>query len=535
VNRRVSRLMKGLTVFAAAALASFAAACGGGNNGITTTPAPTPSAGPFSASSLNGTYAFEMSGQDAAGLFARVGSFTANGSGQVMGGTEDVNSGTIPGSTTLAFSGGSYTLQSNGKGTLSLTNQTGTLQFSVVMTSANGGFITQTDGIATASGNFIVQDTTTFSSFPNDINGPYVFNVSGLDPSGFAESLIGQFTGNATGGISAGIVDINDGATASGPQTMTAVTFAKDNANGPTSGRGTVTFSANGSVFNFAFYIVGANRIKLLRTDFPAVSLGDAIAQSGTIPTSTSAFSGNFAFVLAGASLSGSDVRAGRLSLSGGTIGTNTLRMDDDDSSASGSGNSNPIQIPNGVISAATYAIDMNNSGTGRGTLSFTDSKSGTFSFIFYLISPTQAVIQDNSKGIVADGSMKMQTGGPFTNATSMGNWAFNWGGQSINSTNGVLAAEDFLGQYSQDSAGNISGGVDFTELSAGSVVTNGAFTGSLTITADGTGRNAYKATLATSPSTTLNFSAYFVDPNTMFVVGTDTHRIIAGTVVRNF
>ncbi len=476
-----------------------------------------------------------MSGQDGGGLFARVGSFTVNGAGQVMGGVEDVNSGTIPGSTTLTFSGGSYTLESNGKGTLNLTNQTGTLGFSIVMTSANGGLVTQTDGIATASGNFTVQDTTTFSTFPNDINGPYVFDVSGLDPSGFAESIVGQFTGNGAGGISSGIVDINDGATASGTQAISAGSFTRDSANGPTSGRGTATFTANGSVFNFAFYIVGANRIKLLRTDFPAVSLGDAIAQTGTIPTATSAFSGNFVFVLAGASLSGSDVRAGRVSLSGGAIAAGTLQLDDDSSSGSGSGNSNPSQVPKGSISAATYAIDTNNPGSGRGTLTFTDSKEGTFVFIFYLISPTQAVIQDNSNGIVSDGSMQMQTGGPFTNTGTMGNWAFNWSGQSINSSNGVLAAEDFLGQYSQDSAGNISGGVDFTELSAGSVVTNGAFTGLFTITGDGTGRNAYKITLTTSPAATLNFSAYFVDPNTILVVGTDTHRIIAGTVVRNF
>jgi hypothetical protein len=41
--------------------------------------------------------------------------------------------------------------------------------------------------------------------------------------------------------------------------------------------------------------------------------------------------------------------------------------------------------------------------------------------------------------------------------------------------------------------------------------------------------------TLQTSPTATLNFSAYMIDANTMFVVGTDTHRVIIGTVIRNF
>ena len=509
------------------------AGCGGGSGTVSANPAPTPSSGPYSATILNGTYAFEMSGVDGAGSFARVGSFTANGAGAITGGIEDINSGAIPGATTLAFTSGSYSLQSNGKGTLSLTNQTGTLQFSVVMTSSTAGLLTQTDGNATASGNFSLQDTTTFSTFPADISGPYVFDVSGLDPNGLSESVIGQFSGNGSGGISSGVVDINDGATASGPQAITAGSFVKDATNGPTFGRGTATFTANQSVFNFAFYIVGANRIKMLRTDFPAVSLGDAVAQTGTIPTSASAFSGSFAFILAGASKSGSDVRAGRLTLSGGTIGVNTLAMDDDDSSNSGSGNSNPTAIPKGSISAATYAIDP--SGDGRGTLTFSDSSAGVFSFIFYLSSPTQAVIQDNSNGIVADGSMQMQTGSPFTAAASAGNWAFNWSGLSVNSNTGGFGEEDFLGQYSEDSAGTITGGVDFTELSANSVVTGAAFSGSLTVNSDGTSRNPYKVTLSTSPSTTLNFSAYFVDANTIFVVGTDTHRTITGVLVRNF
>jgi hypothetical protein len=526
--------MKGVTFLAAIALACFTAACGGGGNGITANPAPTPSAGPYSASSLNKTYAFEMSGTDSGGFFARVGSFAANGAGQITGGVQDINSASIPGAATLTFTSGSYTVDTNGKGTLTLIDATGTLQFSIVLTSATGGFITETDGIATASGNFTAQDTTAFSTFPSNISGPYAFDFSGQDPSGFAESVIGQFTGNGAGGISAGTVDINDDFTASGVQPVTSGTFTKDATNGPNFGRGTATFTANGSTFNFAFYIVGANRMKFLRRDFPAVSLGDAIAQTGTIPTSTSALGGNFAFVLGGSSLSGSDVRGGRFSLSKGVIDTTTLEMDDDDSSASGSGNSNHTQIPNKTtISGASYTIDA--SGNGRGTLTFTDSGAGTFSFIFYLISPTQAFIQDNSKGFVADGSMQMQTGNPFSNSTEMGNWGFNWSGQSINSTTGILAEEDFLGQYALDSAGNISGGVDFTELSAQSVVTGAAFTGSLTVNGDGTGRNTYQIKLSTSPSSTLNFSAYFVDANTMFVVGIDTHRVITGTVARNF
>jgi hypothetical protein len=247
--------------------------------------------------------------------------------------------------------------------------------------------------------------------------------------------------------------------------------------------------------------------------------------------------SGGFVFLLAGSNLVGEDVRAGRVSLSGGTA--SNVELDDDNDSASGSGNSNHTAIPEGTISAASYTIDP--SGDGRGTLTFTDSSAGVFSFIFYLISPTQAVIQDVSTGnttgpiVTSDGSMQMQTGNPFTTAGEAGNWGFNWSGESVNNSTGSFGEEDFVGQYTQTSAGSISGGVDFTELSANSVVTGGAFSGTMTVAGDGTLRNTYSITLATSPAATLNFAAYLVDANTIFVVGVDTHRTITGSILRNY
>jgi hypothetical protein len=525
VNRR---LTKYLGLLGATILAAMAASCGGG--GITPEP-PSPPSGPYSVASLNGTYAFLMSGQDGGGFFTRAGSFTANGAGAISGGVQDLNSGVAGQNVTLAITGGSYTINTNGKGTLSLIDSAETIQVSIVLTSTTAGIFTQTDGSATASGNFTAQDTSSFAGFPNNVTGPYVFDYSGVDPSGFGESLVGHMIGNGGGGLSAGVVDINDDFTPSGELPITGGGFLIDSTNGATNGRGTFTLTAGGSTFNFAVYVVGPNRLRMMRIDFPAASIGDAISQTGTIPTTAAGLTGSFVFSLGGSSLSGADVRTGRATFSGGNL-SNVL-LDDNASSASGSGNSNPVQIPNGSLSATTYAIDP--SGNGRGTMTFTDSKKGTYSFIFYLSSPTQGVIQDVSNGLTSDGAMMAQTGGPFTASATGGNWAFNWAGQSINSKTGILAEEDFAGQYSQDTSGNITGGVDFTELSANEVITGAAISGSLSISSDGTGRNGYAITIQASPSATLNFSAYFVNPNEIFVVGTDTHRVITGTLQRNF
>lgn len=522
------RLTKYLALMGTAILAAVAAACGGGGG---VTPPPTPPSGPYSAASLNGTYAFLMSGQDGGGFFTQAGSFTADGTGTITGGVLDLNSGLLPGSTTLAISGGSYSINSNGKGTLSLVDSLETVQVSIVLTSKTAGLFTETDGFATASGNFTAQDTSAFSGFPNNVSGPYVFDYSGVDPNGFGESIIGHMVGNGGGGLSAGVVDINDDFTPSGELAITGGSFVIDSTNGPSNGRGTATLTAGGSTFNFAVYVVGPGRLRMMRTDFPAASIGDAVGQTGTIPTTAAGLSGSFVFTLGGSALSGSDVRTGRATFNGGTL--SKILMDDNASSASGSGNSNPVAIPNGSPSATTYTVDA--SGNGRGTMTFTDSKKGTYSFIFYLSSPTSAVIQDVSNGITSDGSMSAQTGGPFTASATGGNWAFNWAGQSINSKTGVLAEEDFVGQYSQDTSGNITGGVDFTELSANEVITGAAISGMMNVTGDGTGRNGYSITIQASPSATLNFSAYFVNPNMILVVGTDTHRVITGTLQRNY
>ena len=81
-------------LLAAILLASLTAACGNGGTAVVGPPPPPPT-GNFSTANLKGQYAFLMSGTElCSGLssfFTRVGSFTADGSGHITGGLEDVN------------------------------------------------------------------------------------------------------------------------------------------------------------------------------------------------------------------------------------------------------------------------------------------------------------------------------------------------------------------------------------------------------------------------------------------------------------
>jgi hypothetical protein len=519
--------VKRLLLLATVTVASITAACGGGGS----TPPPPPPVGNFSNASLKGQYAFSMSGEDLNQAFiARVGSFFAEGNGNITQGLEDVNS--VSGVNTVIFSGGTYSIQPNGRGTLTMTNATNgtSLQLSITLISDRKGFMIQTDLNATSSGNFNLQAPGAFSN--PGIAGNYIFDVSGVDAHvpAFPISIVGQIQTDGSGNVQGGTMDVNDGA-AAGPSGALAVpksTYGVDNnTDGTTFGRGTITISG----INFVFYVVDNTRFKMMEID-NGTTLGDAVAQMGTIPTKTSDFiPGNFAALLGGSSVLGTMgplTRAGRFT----TDGSGNLSSIFFDTNNFGSRHST---IPTS-ISSASYAIDTTTTvvGSGRGTLTFQDSSlADSFKFVFYLISPTQAVIQDTSNGVIADGSMLAQAAGTLTFPTS-GNFAFSWSGIILSSSNTIQFEEDFVGQYSPGSPGanGFNGAMDFEELgsSGKNLFTNVPVMVSTSIDGDGTGPNGYRVVTGNSPSTTFNYRAYIVDQNTVFLMGFDANQVIAGT-----
>src|SRR5260370_40149979 len=158
--------MKRFLLDLTAAAALWSAACGGGGSSVS----PPPPTGNFSAASLNGQYAFVTSGEVftpgsiSATPLSRVGSFTADGQGHITGGVEDVNAAGTP-TNAISITGGSYTINADGRGTLNLSFRSNTLQFGITLTSTSTGagfmiYETRTPNQASpTSGNFITQNT----------------------------------------------------------------------------------------------------------------------------------------------------------------------------------------------------------------------------------------------------------------------------------------------------------------------------------------------------------------------------------------
>ena len=178
-----------------------AAGCGGGGS---SSPGPVPIPQPpakFSDATLSGQYAFSMSGtEDCSGqgsFFTRAGSFTADGKGRITTGLEDTN--TCTGVDTLDFTGGSYSIGDDGRGSLSLINSR-TTTYSIALATGTQGAIIQTDVGATANGTFQRQTTSAFSNAA--IQGGYVFDVKGVDVTGTTVSpvsIIGRLMQAAAG------------------------------------------------------------------------------------------------------------------------------------------------------------------------------------------------------------------------------------------------------------------------------------------------------------------------------------------------
>ncbi len=518
--------MKRLFSALALAAAFWAAACGGYGGTPITLPPPV---GNFSNASLNGQYAFVTNGESFTGGFSpvplsRVGTFIADGAGHITGGVEDTNA---PGNVNLpaAITGGSYTVNADGRGFVTLQFSQASIDFGITLTSTNDGLLIDETSNAsqssTGSGNFIKQTGGPFAV--STVAGPYIFDFAGLDASGNPDSFVGQFDAS-NGVVSPGFFDENIGGSLSNGSFIGTLAADPVNPGFPIDsfGRGIAQIAGQ----NFVFYIVNGSRARFLSTTGGMIS-GDAVAQDNTIPTNTAALNSGFAFIVAGSSGDGGLIRVGRFTANGTAV-TKVL-MDTNNAGVFGETNS-----------ATNASIALDPAVPGRGTVTFkADNFSLPLSFVFYLSSATQGVLQETTSSLqgnavaVADGTIAVQTGNPFSSANITGNYALNWSGLSNQQGGQFIDEEDLVGQAKVTNL-NLAGAADIFQFTGLVPQFDLAVGGAITIGGDGTGGNGNRSTMGVklTGATQIDFVVYFVNPRLAFFANNTnagTTRTVAG------
>ena len=367
-------------------------ACGSGNERI-----------------LNGQYAFLLQGGGSTqGYGAFIGSFTADGSGNITGGSLDVNrtTGPITG-LAIASAGSSYSIGPDNRGCLVLTNTSGSpATYRVSVGSLDGAnhatkgqmvrFDDNTGFSQRVQGALMKQDATAFTN--NAVTGKYVFGYKGIANGGTLLAVAGVATADGAGNLSNFDVDAGIGGTLTEDTSVTG-TYSID----PTTGRGTATITSTSGTTNAVLYVVSSSQYLFMSTD----PLGDATPilggegrkQSGA-PFATTALDNNsYAYYLTGilGSSGGNSVVVGQAQFA--TNGAATLTQDENDSGTVTSGST-----------PATFTIASN----GRTTVSL--------GAVMYLIGSDSAVL------IGADGEFGFveQQASSLTNASVSGSYVFS-------------------------------------------------------------------------------------------------------------
>jgi hypothetical protein len=491
---RIMPANKLLALFFATILLVILAGCGGGGQ------MAKPVAAGFSNASLNGTYAFAITGQNGNGFFSAAGSFTANGNGTIIAGTEDFTNpvAVFPNQAIT----GTYAVRSDGRTSATLTGANVTMNLDFVLLNTSTGLAIRFQNAATGSGSIDMQTSSAFNLA--SLAGTFAFNVAGVNTAHNSEATAGAATFDSSGNLTAGVLDDNNNGTVTANAVITPAALALSSPVSGT-GRGTLTFNSpvNGATLHFAYYVVDANHIKLVEID-SAVNTpflgGDAFRQSSTT------VSGNFAFTVAGATASGNGVFAG-----GGILNTD------------GAGNvlnSSVTDFYNGgtLFSAQGTTGTYNVAGSGRGTM-ILNGGFGTLTFAIYPSSGGLQILELDS-AVLSSGAALAQSGAPFSNSSINGGFGLNLSGADL-----IAGAEvDGIAQLNTAGTGTLSGAFDFND--GGGLFNSLALNGTYSANSNGRG------TMTLKPSTlgTFNVIFYMTSGSRVLFLEPDTNQVSVGS-----
>jgi len=474
------------------------------------------------AANLNGTYTFFANGWDnLEAPISVVGSVVLDGAGHVTGGEQDwFDLGTFDNivTTDAITLGGTVTVGSDGRGTLSLNTTSGLNEsFSITLVNSKHLLITQFDGNATSSGSLDLQTAPT--SVPT---------------GGLAMTTVDTAEGLVFGGIessdgSSGIALVEGDEDFQGG--VDSGSCGGDTFTAPDShGRGEVTICGN----LFSYYVVGPEVFRLVETDANFFLAGSMYGQ-GTAAGGFSAASlaGNFIFGESGEEFGGTGLFAAAGQFTA-TSGTGTLTGVADINEGDGA----PVLA--GDLTGSTYALDAN----GRGAIALPGTTTDTIAnFGVYMVDPTLDIVDPNSASGGGGALMLDLDSNNFgagiivpksASPTFSGNYALNQDAFFVTDT--TSGFYDLIGQVFSDGTSTLTGKGDLNTLSSDGVVITTTQNANVTVTgtyaADGTHAGRATAQLTVNGAALPNqITAYQASSALLLHVDVDSPDDGIGTV----
>jgi hypothetical protein len=450
------------------------------------------------------TYTFLFTGFDADGTVLISGTFTANASGVITGGTEDIVRKS--GITQAATLSGTYSIGTDGRGSFQLTatnsvgqKVTDVFQFALESDGsapffANDKALNWSDTPTRGSGILKRQVGGNFA--PSNFSGNYGFGFSGQDSGAKQAALAGFVHADGLSTFSPGTIDYNDAGTYS-PAVPLSGNFALTSS----SGRGTASLifqppTTAQFTLNYAFYMVSPDDLFFVALDptdstHPRLA-GEMILQDPTTTLNNSALNG--VSVATGTGLAtNSSVFAGFLT-------------------ADGNGNATVSYNENngGAISMPSFASAYRVLTSGRVNLT---SGLGPRITALYLTGQGQGFLI-GSDAAATSGLLELQTGTPPFSASSFeGGFTI---GAPFTADNQVA---NVLGQITADGVNHVQGVVDiFT--AAGTANLGQTFGGAFSLGGSGQGQ----LTTNTPLDFPTNLALFLVSPANFRAVSTDTN-----------
>jgi hypothetical protein len=498
-REEVMSARNGIVLLLALSTLSLLVGCGSSSP----TPQPPPSGG-FTVGNFNGTYVLSIAGADAnastESFFAIVGTITADGNGNITGGTVDINDPNI-GGVFLAqtVSASPYKITPDGRGKSTLSTPQGSFGLDFVLTSNGHGLITRFDNLGSGSGTLDIQASASQTALTS-----LAFSLSGTDAtSSFLLGSVGGLTLDGSGNITAGTgsQDFNEGGSSAGlvnlPLTGTVVLSS--------STAGTAAFNTSFGNLTFDVWVIDSGHLKLIETDATAVLAGDAFTQQTAIPA------GTLAFTLSGSDSTGTALAAGGLTLSDGGV---NLTSGIEDFNDGGVGGTQPNFT--GVCTAFV---------SGRCQMSLTGFSNGVsqnFQFAVYPSSGGIELLEVDSLGLLQGAAFPQLA----TSFTASDGYGLNLSG--ANSNGEVDDIAEFQAGAPTASP-NMNPGI-LDENILGSISQPVNFSGTYTPDTNADGRGSIVVPNISTFNGTLTLQYYVVDSGTVVFIDVDQGQTAAGT-----